>query len=335
MAVQLNDSLGTLGTDNLQVGSDVLVGRVGHHAGQDVALEEIVVRILRLQNHLLAGQFLASLHVVVHLVVQAALQLGAHAGQLLRVERDILEAGGVGRHRNEVLHPRGAAQLAATGASAADASGLLTRANLLHLDAHVEGSCQVLDELAEVHALVGDVIEDGLLAVALILHVANLHVQTEALGNLAALDHCLVLAGLGLAELVHVNLAGNAVDAPDVVGRLQVSLFQLQLHQTACQRHHADVVAGVCLDGHDVALLQRQVVHVVVIALAGVLELHLHEVGRFLVARHVGQPVVGVELAVLSAYCLVAESAVAAGPYFIFFFHILSLFRCFDVSIFR
>ena len=33
------------------------------------------------------------------------------------------------------------------------------------------------DELAEVHALVSDIIEDGFIPIALIFHIANFHVQ--------------------------------------------------------------------------------------------------------------------------------------------------------------
>ena len=142
----------------------------------------------------------------------------------------------------------------------------------------MEGGGQVFDELTEVDALVGDVVEDGLLSVSLILHVANLHLQSQSGGNLAALNHRLVLACLGLAVFVHVHLACQSVDALDVVLALQVGLLHLQLHQSARERHHADVVSGAGLDGHDVALLQRQVVHVVVVSLAGVLELHLDQV---------------------------------------------------------
>ena len=166
----------------------------------------------------------------------------------------------------------------------------------------MEGDGKVFDELAEVHALVGDVVEYGFLPVALILHVANLHVESEALGYLSALYHGLVLAGLCLPVLVHVYLPCQAVDALNVVGRFQVGLLHLQLYEAACQSDHADVVAGACLNGHYVALFQRQVVHVVVVSLPGVLELHLHEVGGVLVSWHVGQPVVGVKLPVLAPY---------------------------------
>ena len=46
--------------------------------------------------------------------------------------------------------------------------------------------------------------------------------------------------------------------------------------------------------GYDIALFQFQMVYVVVIAFSCMLELHLYEVGRILVAWYVSQPVVGV-----------------------------------------
>ena len=90
---------------------------------------------------------------------------------------DVLEAGGIRGDADEVLHPRGTAQFASAGTRSSNASCLLTCTNLLHLDAHMEGGSEVLDELSEVYTLVGDVVEDGLVAIALILHVANLHVS--------------------------------------------------------------------------------------------------------------------------------------------------------------
>ena len=80
------DYLTGLGSrDGLEVGSDVLIRRVGHQSGQDVGLEKVVVGILRLQHNVVSRHPLAGLDIVVHLVVQTALQLGTHAGQLLGV----------------------------------------------------------------------------------------------------------------------------------------------------------------------------------------------------------------------------------------------------------
>ena len=158
----------------------------------------------------------------------------------------------------------------------------------------MEGLGQILDELAEVHTLVGDVIEDGLVSVALILHVADLHVESETFGDDAALDHRGMFAGFRFTEFLHIRLTGDTVNALDIVGRFQVGLLDLQLYQTTCQGHHADVVARTGLHGYDVAFLQVQVIHVVVIALTSVLELYLHQVGVFGIARYVCQPVIGI-----------------------------------------
>ncbi len=118
-------------------------------------------------------------HVTVHFVVEAAFQFGALAGKLLRIQGYVLETRRAGRYRYEGGHPGGAAEFASARTDATDASCFLAGAYLFHLDAYVEGVGKNLDELAEVHTLVGDVIEDGLVAVALIFHVAHLHVEVE------------------------------------------------------------------------------------------------------------------------------------------------------------
>ena len=89
-------------------------------------------------------------------------------------------------------------------------------------------------------------------------------------------------------ELVHIGRACDAVDALDVILRFQIGFLQLEFHQTAREGDDADVVARAGLDGHHVAFLQFEVVDVMIVALACVLELHLHEVGGLHVARYVG-----------------------------------------------
>ena len=199
-----------------------------------------------------------------------------------------MKACGVGGDADEVLHPCGAAQFASARSCSSNASGLLSGTNLFHLDAHVERVSQHLDELSEVHSFVGDIVEDGLVAVALIFHVTNLHLQFQVFCNLAALNHGAVFAAFGFEILVHIHLFRMAIDAFDVVWRLDVHLFQLQFHKSARECHHSDVVSGAGLHGNDVAFLEVQVVDVVIITFARVLELHLHQVGVFCVSRDVG-----------------------------------------------
>ena len=309
LAVHLDDFQGALGGDGGQVGRHALVAAVGDHVGEDIGLEEEEFAVHRLERDFAAGQSAAGLDVLVNLVVHAALQLGALACQLLRVEADVLEAGSCRAHAVERTYPRGAAQLAPTGAEASDAACLLAHANLFHLDAHVEEFGQHLDELAEVDTPLGNIIEDGLVAVALILHVADFHLQPQVLGGLAATYHGAVLAGFGFLVLLDVDRPGYAIDALDFLARLHVGLLHLQRHEAARHGDDADVVARRCFDGHDVALLDGQVVVVTVVSLSCVFELHLHQVRCVLVVGQVGQVVMDVQLALVASAALCPESS--------------------------
>ena len=138
-----------------------------------------------------------------------------------------------------------------------------------------------LDEFAEVNALVGDVVENGLDLVALILHVADFHVQSHVGGDLARGDHRLVFQRDGLLPLFDVVGLGLAVDLlVFAVEGVETRAAHLPRHEVARERHHADVVARRRLDSHDVAPFEGQVVGVLVERAAGVLEAHLDHVGR-------------------------------------------------------
>ena len=177
----------------------------------------------------------------------------------------------------------------------------------------MESVCQHLYQLTEVHTLVGYVVEDGLVAVSLILHVAYLHIELQVLGYLAALYHRGLLTRLGLIVALHVAVFGKAVKALDVVSRLEVGFLQLQRHQAASKRNHTYIVSRTGLYSHPVAFLQRQTVDVTVIALTGVLELHLYQVCALGIAGHIGQPVVGVKLVVAARHALGTQSARTRG----------------------
>jgi hypothetical protein len=64
-----------------------------------------------------------------------------------------------------------------------------------------------------------------------------------------------------------------------------------------------------------------------VIALARMLELYLYQVSGIGIAWHISEPVVGVQLTILTSDGMFAEPSVATGFYFEFFFHFLLLFR--------
>ena len=86
-------------------------------------------------------------------------------------------------------------------------------AYLLHFYAYMEFFRKDLDELAEVHAAIGDVVEYGFGPVALELDVTYLHFQAQFGGYLAGAYHNLVLPGYGFLPFLYVEELGLAVDA--------------------------------------------------------------------------------------------------------------------------
>ena len=267
-----------------------------------------------LQNSILWRHLATCFYIVVYLIVETTFQLGTHTCQLLRVERDVLIACGIGADAHKILHPCSAAEFATTRTGTTDAACFLTGTNLLHLDAHVEGISKHLDELTEVYSLIGDIVENSLVAITLILYVSDFHLQSQVQGNLSALNHGSMLAALCFLAFVEVYLLGNAIDALDVVLRLEICLLQLQFHESTGECNHTDVVTRVGFHSHYVALFEVEVIHIMVISLSGILELHFYEVGALGITWHVCEPVVCVQLSVLSSHRLAAESSVAAVP---------------------
>ena len=314
LAVQRHDLPHARNGQRGDVGHRVLRRREGHRSGQHVALDAEPFAFGGLERFAQARELLAGVDIGVVFVHHAALELRALPGQLLGVERNVLHARGSGRDARKARHPRRAAQFAAAGAQSADASGLLAGADLLHLDADVEPFGEDLDQFAEVHALVGDVVEDGLDLVALILHVADFHVQAHVGGDLPRGDHRLVLQRDGLLPLFDIVGFGLAVDLLvfAVVG-VESRAAHLARHQVARERHDADVVARRRFDGHDVAPFEVEVVDVLVERTAGVLETHLDDVARH-VDRVLVEPGRFVELeAPVAEFGFRLRAAVAKG----------------------
>ena len=263
-----------------EVGHRIFGRGEGHRAGQNVALDEEPFAVDRQQRFAQPRELLAGVDVGVVLVHHAAFQLRALPREFLGVERDLLCACGTRRDARETRDPRCTAQLAAAGAQSSDAARLLPGADLLHLDADVEPLGEDLDQLAEVDALVGDVVEDRLDLVALILHVADFHVEPHVGGDLPCGDHRLVLEGDGLLPAFDVVGLGLAVDLAELaVEGVEARAAHLLGHHVARERYDADVVPGRRLDGHDVAALQVEAVDVAVERAARVLEAHLEDIG--------------------------------------------------------
>ena len=240
-----------------QVGGDIFVGAVGDLTVEHVVLEEEVCGIGGFEAHILARQMLEGFNVDVDLEVQTAFQFRALSGQFLRVERDVLKTCGGCAYRHEVGHPACATQRTAAGTDAAYAACLLARANLFHLNAHLECVGQHFDELTEVNALIGNVVEYRFVAIALIFNVADFHVELEVFGNLSGANHRVVFLGLCLLEAVEVGRLGLAEHALDFGVTLDVCFAHLTRHEHAGERHLAYVVARSSFNGHCITDFKR------------------------------------------------------------------------------
>ena len=133
-----------------------------------------------------------------------------------------------------------------------------------------------------------------------------------------------MLACFCLFILLHIYRTGLAVDALELAFRCQAGLLQLQQHKTAGHRNLADIMPRSSLYSNYVALLQRYVVAVPVISLAGILELDLNNVGIFFVSRHACKPVKGIQWCIHLAASLAADTSTAVVRH-IFLIH-LSVF---------
>ena len=94
-----------LSRNSNQIGWYRLVGRICHFALEDVGLEVEIGVVLSFEASITRRQLLGSLGIGIDLEVEAALQLCALSGELLRVERDVLESGGTCCYRHEIRHP--------------------------------------------------------------------------------------------------------------------------------------------------------------------------------------------------------------------------------------
>ncbi len=286
---------------------------VVHQPFEDVGLDEGGLAGGEPERVGLLGEVLEGLHVGVQLVVEAALEAAALARQLGLVDGQVLIAGRGGGDGLEAGQPGAAAQLAPAHADAADTGRLLPRADLAHLDLHLELARIVADELAEVHAPLGRVVEGSLAQVALILHVADLHVEVERAGDGAGAHHGRLFELARMAQLLQVALVRLTDDAGLHVLFAQLALAQLQAHQLARQAHLAHVVAVLRFHHHPVARGDALAQRVAVIVLSGaVLEAHFHDIARLhVVDAEARQPVERVEP--VAAAVEAASVAAAAG----------------------
>ncbi|GFI67219.1 hypothetical protein IMSAG192_00744 [Muribaculaceae bacterium] len=188
-----------------EVGCHLFVGRVCNLALEYVGLEVEVCVIGCFQTDVFGWHLSYAFYIGIDLEVETAFQLCTLARQLLGVERDVLESGGACSYAYEVGHPGGTAQGTSAWADSTDAAGFLTSSYLFHLDAYSECLGENLDEFAEIDTFVGNIVEYGLVSVALIFDIADFHVEIEIFGYLSGFYHRVVFAGFCLFVFFNIG----------------------------------------------------------------------------------------------------------------------------------
>ena len=275
-----------------------------------------------MQNDFATGQTTASLNVLVNLIIHAALKFGTLTCQLLGIEAHILKASSCSAYTLEGTDESSTTKLATTRTKATNATSFLSHTNLSHLDANVEHLSQYLNELTEIDTTFGNVVEDGFIAIALILNITYLHFQSEFLCSLSRLYHRTMFTCLGFAVFLHISRTCNTIDAFKFLTRFKVSLLHLQGNKSACKCNNTYVVAWRSLNSYDVTFLKMKMVVVMVESLTGVLELHFNEVCCGLIVGQVSQIIMDVELTFVFSTSTGGESTLAIAA-FIFVFHFI------------
>ena len=251
-----------------------------HEALEDVHLEHHGLALGGSDLGVRRREFLHRFHVLVELEIQTALQFSALTGQLAWVQGQLLVAGRARAHRPKVLEPRGATQFSSTHPDAADACCLLAGSDLAHVDADVEGACQLTNQVAEIHALLGRVVERGARIVALVLHIGELHADAQTLDDLTGFAEGVLFALTRRVPQGDVVVVRFACDALQLVVVLDLAELQLALDQFSCQAHHAHIVAGLEVDDHHVSHVNGQGIGPTHVGLAVVFEAQFHDVVR-------------------------------------------------------
>ena len=131
------------------------------------------------------------------LVFKTAHEASAGAGDLGGVQAQILGLRHFNGYGLEILQKFPAAEGTSADAQTPDQLGLVPHADLPQLDAGVESPGQILDQLPEIHPLVGGEVKQDLAAVKGALRPDKLHVETMG-GDLLTAD----VAGTLLPGLV-------------------------------------------------------------------------------------------------------------------------------------
>src|SRR5512143_2952583 len=240
-----------------------------------------------LQHLPFLGEALAALDIEVVLVVEAAQQPAAGAGDLRRIEREVLVLGDGEVDRPQLGKPAGAAILPAAAADAGEPSRLVARPDLAQLDARPEDGGEVAHQGAEIHPLLGREVQRELAAIPLPRGVGDLHRQVVRPDPVASRAPRRVFLGVQLLGLLHVGGGGAAQHVAlhrrgDIGKRAAAAAARTLLEGHLAEgRHAAQVLAPLDLDDDGVVESQGLGRIPVEVLLPVALEPHLDDRAHF------------------------------------------------------
>ena len=123
-----------------------------------------------------------------------------------------------------------------------------------------------LDKLTEVDTLICDVVEYRLELIALILHIANLHIKTHLGSYLTRCNHSLMLKGYSLLPAL------NIIRSRLTENLLKLTIIWVEAHTTHLLSHHiarkrddTNIVTWLRLYSNDIATLKVQVIDILIV----------------------------------------------------------------------
>lgn len=154
----------------------------------------------------------------------------------------------------------------------------MAQTDLTHLDAYLKLLGQLLDQVTEIHAVIGRVVERCFGAVSLELYVREFHAKSCLLDDLAGTVHGGSFLLLHFAQFLQITLIGDAVDGADLLVVVYLFLEHLQAYEFTFQRYGADVMPVRYVYYHWVAGGQVESVYVAEEIFASSLESYFYDV---------------------------------------------------------
>ena len=160
---------------------------------------------------------------------------------------------------------------------------------MTHLDADAKRIGQRTHQFSEIHPVLSGVVERRLFAVALKLHVGQLHVEPEAFDDVPSFTDGIRLPHARLLPRIDVLLRGFAFDALDFVvvfGSLRV---HLGADEFSGEAHDTHILSVVCVEYDNIADVHVHFGRFAKEPFAVRFESNLHHIKRAL-ARWQGHP---------------------------------------------